>query len=329
MVGARTRLEFVRRRERTRSYPRSIRVALPVLIALLLGCTGEAEPGFGSEVDPGDPTPEEPTPEPPTPTPPDADGDGWQEHLDCDDTDALVWPGSPELCDGVDNDCDEDVDEEVVDINWYRDEDGDGFGLDDDFVSACERLEGRSAVPGDCDDDESDVHPGALIDGIDSDCDGRIEWEVSVILTVDDGYEICIDDEDNIIGDDRDWEDAEEYEVWLDSGTHVVGVYGFDYDQWVTGLLAHIEISNGDFWLTNSHWRHDPDPTEDLQTRAGWCSPAFDDAEWLPAWTYGTWGTWPWEGAPEELEFSPSNWIWDDRTIENKTQYFRRVIELP
>ena len=32
---------------------------------------------------------------------------------------------------------------------------------------------------------------------------------------------------------------------------------------------------------------------------------------------------------PEELEFSPSNWIWDDRTVENETQYFRRVIELP
>ena len=314
--------------DRRGGYRRVIRAILPVLLLLLGGCASQPDAGFGAG-DPEAPTPEDPTPEPATPTPPDADGDGWRAHLDCDDADPLVWPGAPELCDGVDNDCDEAVDEDVVDINWYRDDDGDGFGRDDDFVSSCERLDGRSAVPGDCDDEAVNVHPGALIDGIDSDCDGRIEWEVVITLTVDDAYELCVDDEENIVGDDRDWEDAETYEVWLDSGTHVVGVYGYDYDEWVTGLLAHVEISNGDFWLTNSQWRHDPDPTQDLKTRAGWCSPAFDDSEWQPAWTYGTWGTPPWEGLPPELEFSPANWIWDERTIDNETQYFRRVIELP
>jgi hypothetical protein len=305
-----------------------VRLQLLVAIALLCGCPSSEPSGFGEGVAP-EPTPEEPTPEPPTPTPPDADGDNWQAHLDCDDDDPLVWPGAPELCDGVDNDCDDEVDEEEIAINWYRDDDEDGYGRDDDFIASCERLDGRSPVPGDCNDAAVNVHPGALIDGIDSDCDGRIEWLLSIILTVDDAYELCIDDEKNIIGDDNDWEDAEEYEVWLDSGTHVVGVYGFDRDEWITGLLAHMEISNGDFWLTNSAWRHDPDPTQDLQTRAGWCSVEFDDSAWNPAFTYGTWGTWPWEDLPEELEFSPSNWIWDDRTIDHETQYFRRVIELP
>lgn len=38
---------------------------------------------------------------------PDADGDGSADVDDCDDDDAAVYPGAPELCgDGVDHDCD-------------------------------------------------------------------------------------------------------------------------------------------------------------------------------------------------------------------------------
>jgi hypothetical protein len=36
----------------------------------------------------------------------DADGDGWYPPADCDDTDAVTFPGAQELCDGADNDCD-------------------------------------------------------------------------------------------------------------------------------------------------------------------------------------------------------------------------------
>ncbi|MEN0064651.1 MAG: putative metal-binding motif-containing protein [Myxococcota bacterium] len=43
---------------------------------------------------------------------PDAKAGGWsRESMDCDDTDATVFPGAFELCDGLDNDCNANVDD--------------------------------------------------------------------------------------------------------------------------------------------------------------------------------------------------------------------------
>ena len=43
----------------------------------------------------------------------DSDGDGYGSCEDCDDTNAGINPGAEEDCDGVDNDCDGDIDEGV------------------------------------------------------------------------------------------------------------------------------------------------------------------------------------------------------------------------
>ena len=45
----------------------------------------------------------------------DSDGDGYATDEDCDDEDASVNPGATEVCDGVDNNCDDVVDEGVLD----------------------------------------------------------------------------------------------------------------------------------------------------------------------------------------------------------------------
>lgn len=47
---------------------------------------------------------------------------------DCNDRDPNIKPGVPDICDGIDNDCDGKVDEDGTWKDWYRDADGDSYG---------------------------------------------------------------------------------------------------------------------------------------------------------------------------------------------------------
>jgi MYXO-CTERM domain-containing protein len=120
----------------------------------------------------------------------DYDGDGFTStDGDCDVSDATVYPGGIEFCDGIDNDCDGTVDEsDAVDATtWYEDGDGDGYGLSGHGeVNACATPgSGYATVGEDCDDSDPAVHPAAseVCDSIDNDCDGDIDDADSSIDT--------------------------------------------------------------------------------------------------------------------------------------------------
>ncbi len=111
----------------------------------------------------------------------DNDGDGVDASIDCNDTDILSFPGAPERCDGLDNDCDGRADEAgAVDASvWYRDSDRDGVGDSMSPAYACAAPPSYVAVPGDCDDSNDARSPDVeeVCDGLDNDCDGVIDEE--------------------------------------------------------------------------------------------------------------------------------------------------------
>lgn len=60
---------------------------------------------------------------------------------------------------------------------WFRDADGDGFGSTTDTISSCDAPPGFVSNSGDCNDNSSLVHPGAIeaCDGVDNNCDGSVD----------------------------------------------------------------------------------------------------------------------------------------------------------
>ncbi len=88
----------------------------------------------------------------------DSDSDGYTSDEDCNDSDATINPGAPELCDGIDNNCDDEIDEGVTG-EWFQDLDGDGFGNPDVVEEACSSPDGYVAFGSDCDDTEAEAWP--------------------------------------------------------------------------------------------------------------------------------------------------------------------------
>lgn len=104
----------------------------------------------------------------------DGDADGFDADVDCDDANTQVNPSAQEVCDGVDNNCDGEIDEaSSPDATvWYLDADGDLWGDVRNQLEACSQPLGYVAESGDCNDDEARAYPqnAEVCDGIDNNC---------------------------------------------------------------------------------------------------------------------------------------------------------------
>lgn len=147
----------------------------PVLLLLLLACTGRDD---GPSTDAVDDTDGETggsddtgcETEFHTGVRADTDGDGIEDWADCACLDPAIHPGADEVKNGIDDDCDETIDEGL----WDRDGDGWTNGEND------------------CADGDPERHPGAVEipgNGVDENCDGTEAWPSIVLSTFETRWE--------------------------------------------------------------------------------------------------------------------------------------------
>ena len=78
---------------------------------------------------------------------------------DCDDEESNAFPGNTEVCDGIDNNCDGNIDEGGMNT-YYRDIDQDEFGDPNVSMMACTIPAGFVLDNTDCDDFDENEYPG-------------------------------------------------------------------------------------------------------------------------------------------------------------------------
>ncbi len=198
-----------------------------------------------------------PTEQPRDTGPKDWDVDGWYGRADCDDGDREINPDASEICDGKDNDCDGEIDEDFADsLTWWADSDGDGYGDPLVRTQHCEQPEGWVDDNTDCDDGDASVFPGAeetWYDGVDGDCDRQSDhdadgdgwdWEGT-------GGRDCDDDDPSVYPGPLDWQDGADSDCdgyadvspLAEHGTAVLGTTGGGE---LASALALVDDQDGD-----------------------------------------------------------------------------------
>ncbi len=209
---------------------------------------------------------------------PDDDSDLFYHFNDCDDTNPLVNPGRPELLNGIDDNCDEYIDEGFN----FTDRDNDGLkdwpeyhihgtdhmdsDTDDDGLDDGEEVNIYSAMGSnplvydpdndadnwywfeDCDDDNPDRSPGEteLLDDFDNDCDFLIDEDYWELDSDNDGL-TDYDEYHNVTTDHLDGD--------TDGDGLPDGLEYYEYSELGADPLVHDDDADADGW----YWFQDCD----------------------------------------------------------------------
>ena len=95
---------------------------------------------------------------------------------DCNDSSNQAYPGNTEICDGIDNNCDGNIDENLSSF-FYADKDNDGFGDANNSIQNCSMPSGYVTNNSDCNDNNPNIYPGSVevCDNLDNNCNGSID----------------------------------------------------------------------------------------------------------------------------------------------------------
>ena len=98
-------------------------------------------------------------------------------NTDCNDTNPLIRPGVAEVCNLIDDNCNGQIDEGLLFVNYYIDTDLDGFGAGT-ATNSCVPLSGNFVTNNlDCDNNNANISPNAIevCNSIDDNCNNLID----------------------------------------------------------------------------------------------------------------------------------------------------------
>jgi hypothetical protein len=98
-------------------------------------------------------------------------------NYDCDNNNPAIKPFAIETCNGIDDNCNTLVDDGLVLLNYYVDNDGDGYGAGTAINACSSPGSGYVANNTDCNNSNATIEPGALeiCNGIDDNCNSLID----------------------------------------------------------------------------------------------------------------------------------------------------------